>query len=109
MQVALCVRRGYQRLRGDMALLITGVIFNSIMALVIGSVFYNLPNSTDSLYSRGALLFFAILLAAFASALEVRFNSKGYGLLLKQVDLDFIRATPNSGEAVQVCFLSSIC
>ena len=55
-----------------MALLITGVMFNSIMALVIGSVFYNLSNDTSSLYSRGALLFFAILLAAFASALEVR-------------------------------------
>ena len=71
MQVKLCVKRGYQRLRGDMAILITGIIFNSVMALVIGSVFYNLPNDTSSLYSRGALLFFAILLAAFASALEV--------------------------------------
>ncbi len=71
MQVKLCVDRGYQRLQGDMALLITGIVFNSIMALVVGSVFYNLPNNTASLYSRGALLFFAILLSAFASALEV--------------------------------------
>ena len=71
MQVKLCVKRGYQRLRGDLALLITGIIFNSVMALVVGSIFYNLANDTGSLYSRGALLFFAILLAAFASALEV--------------------------------------
>ncbi|KAL8945039.1 MAG: hypothetical protein Q9216_000023 [Gyalolechia sp. 2 TL-2023] len=41
------------------------------MALVVGSVFYDLPNDTRSLYSRGALLFFAILLSAFASALEI--------------------------------------
>ena len=54
-----------------MALLITGIIFNSVMALVVGSVFYNLPNETTSLFNHGALLFFAILLAAFASALEV--------------------------------------
>lgn len=59
-----------------MALLITGIIFNSVMALVIGSVFYDLPNETGSLYNRGALLFFAILLAAFASALEVRLAFK---------------------------------
>lgn len=59
-----------------MALLIIGVMFNSIMALVVGSVFYNLPDNTGSLYSRGALLFFAILLAAFASALEVRSRLK---------------------------------
>lgn len=82
MQVKLCVQRGYQRLRGDMALLITGIIFNSVMALVVGSIFYNLPNDTSSLYSRGALLFFAILLAAFASALEVRLGVKAHGVLL---------------------------
>lgn len=55
-----------------MGVLITGVIFNAVMALVIGSVFYNLPNNTGSLFSRGALIFFGIQLAAFASALEVR-------------------------------------
>lgn len=42
------------------------------MALIIGSVFYNLPNDTNSLYSKGALLFFAILISAFQSALVVR-------------------------------------
>src|SRR5258707_11496 len=109
MQIALCVRRGYQRLRGDMALLITGIIFNSGMALVVGSVFYNLPNNTGSLYSRGALLFFGILLAAFASALEVCLNFGAHGLLLIRADLDFVLPTPNFGEAVQVCFLPSIC
>lgn len=41
------------------------------MALIIGSVFYNLNNDTGALYSRGALLFFAILMAAFQSGLEV--------------------------------------
>ncbi|KXT02246.1 hypothetical protein AC578_5083 [Pseudocercospora eumusae] len=70
-QVKLCIRRGYQRLRSDTGITIAGIVFNSIMALVIGSVFYNLPNDTSSLYSRGALLFFGILLAAFASGLEV--------------------------------------
>ena len=54
-----------------MGLLITGILFNSVMALVVGSVFYNLPNDTVSLFNRGALLFFAIQLSAFASALEV--------------------------------------
>ncbi|RMD43205.1 hypothetical protein DV735_g1891, partial [Chaetothyriales sp. CBS 134920] len=69
--VKLCMQRGYLRLKGDMGVTITSIIFNIIMALVIGSVFYNLPNETGALYSRGALLFFAVLLAAFASALEI--------------------------------------
>ncbi|KAF2001388.1 ABC transporter-like protein [Amniculicola lignicola CBS 123094] len=71
MQVKLCMRRGYQRLQGDLAVTITSIVFNAIMALVIGSVFYNLPDNSNALYSRGALLFFAVLLAAFASALEI--------------------------------------
>ena len=54
-----------------MSLALTGAIGNSVMALIIGSVFYNLPLNTGSFYSRGALLFFAILLNAFSSNLEV--------------------------------------
>jgi ABC-type multidrug transport system permease subunit len=41
------------------------------MALIIGSVFFNLQDTTNSFYSRGALLFFAVLLNAFSSALEI--------------------------------------
>jgi hypothetical protein len=54
-----------------MGILISSVVFNSILSIVIGSVFFNLPNDNSSLYSRGVLLYFAIMLAAFASALEV--------------------------------------
>lgn len=41
------------------------------MTLIISSVFYNLKDSTSSFFSRGALLFYAVLINAFASALEV--------------------------------------
>lgn len=63
--------RGFQRLKGDASLTLSQLIGNFIMALVIGSVFYDLDNTTGSFYSRGALLFFAVLLNAFGSALEV--------------------------------------
>lgn len=71
MQAKLCTKRGFQRLRGDASISISSIVGNSIMALIIGSVFYNLPSDTGSFYSRGALLFFAILLNAFSSVLEV--------------------------------------
>ena len=41
------------------------------MALIISSVFYNMKPDTGSFFSRGALLFFAVLTNAFASALEI--------------------------------------
>lgn len=71
MQISLCVGRGFKRLKGDMSMTLSGVIGNFAMALIIGSVFYNLKADTASFYSRGALIFFAILLNAFASALEM--------------------------------------
>lgn len=71
MQVRLCLWRGFLRLRGDMSNTSAGVIGNCIMGLVISMVFRNLPDTTGSFFQRGALLFFAILLNAFASSLEI--------------------------------------
>ncbi|KAL2852094.1 ABC-2 type transporter-domain-containing protein [Aspergillus pseudoustus] len=70
-QVNLCATRGFQRLKGDASLTLSQLIGNFIMALIIGSVFYQLKDDTSSFYARGALLFFAVLLNAFSSALEI--------------------------------------
>ncbi|TKA65501.1 hypothetical protein B0A49_05715, partial [Cryomyces minteri] len=70
-QIRLCLWRGFRRLAGDPSLTFTQLFGNFIMALIIGSVFYNLPQDTNSFYSRGALIFFAILMNAFGSALEI--------------------------------------
>ena len=70
-QIRLCLWRGFQRLKMDPSLTVVQILSNSIMALVIGSVFYNLAENTDSFFSRSALLFFAILMNAFGSALEI--------------------------------------
>ncbi len=70
-QIDICVMRGFQRLRGDFSMAFTTVFGNTGMALIISSIFYNLENSTSSFYSRGALLFFAVLMNAFSSALEI--------------------------------------
>lgn len=70
-QVKLCLQRGFWRLKSDPSLTLTQLCGNFVMALVIGSVFYNLPQTTNSFFSRSAVLFFAILLNAFGSALEV--------------------------------------
>ncbi|WVO15160.1 hypothetical protein L204_102804 [Cryptococcus depauperatus] len=70
-QVKLCLHRGLQRLKADPSLTLTQLFGNFVMALIVGSIFYNLPPTTNSFYSKGALLFFAILMSAFSSALEI--------------------------------------
>ncbi|QDS75112.1 ZEB2-regulated ABC transporter 1 [Venturia effusa] len=70
-QIRLCLWRGFRRLVGDPSITFTQLFGNFITALVIGSVFYNLPSNSDSFYRRGALLFFAVLMNAFGAALEI--------------------------------------
>lgn len=72
-QVKLCLWRSWQRLKGDPSLTFVQLFSNSVMALVISSVFYNLQPDTNSFFQRGAVIFFAILVNAFGSALEVSF------------------------------------
>ncbi|CAN8098273.1 unnamed protein product [Discula destructiva] len=70
-QIQLCLWRGFKRLTGDPSLTFSQLFGNTIMGLIISSVFYNLQLTTGSFYQRGALLFFACLMNAFASALEI--------------------------------------
>ncbi|KAH8730719.1 ABC-2 type transporter-domain-containing protein [Phaeosphaeriaceae sp. PMI808] len=70
-QVKLCLWRGFVRLKADPTITVSQLIANSVMALIISSVFYNLGPTTGSFYQRSALLFFAILMNAFGSALEI--------------------------------------
>jgi ATP-binding cassette subfamily G (WHITE) protein 2 (PDR) len=70
-QIKICLDRGFQRLKADPSLTITQLLGNTIMALIISSIFYNLQPTSASFYNRGGLLFFAILMNAFGSALEI--------------------------------------
>ncbi|KAI1075018.1 ABC-2 type transporter-domain-containing protein [Whalleya microplaca] len=71
MQVQLCMTRGFQRLLGDKTFFIVTVLANLIMSLALGSIYYNLPPTVDSLNRRCILLYFAILFNALSSALEI--------------------------------------
>jgi ABC-type multidrug transport system ATPase subunit len=71
MQIRLCLWRGFLRLRGDLSMTLASVIGNIAMSLIIASLFYNLEADTDSFFRRGSLLFFAILMNAFSSSLEI--------------------------------------
>jgi hypothetical protein len=90
MQIRLCTWRGMRRLYGDMGGFYGAIIGNIVLSLILGlssnqflcltdselsmpppgSVFYNLPDDTSSFYSRSVLLFFAVLMNTFSSALE---------------------------------------
>ena len=71
MQVKYCTRRAYQRLWNDKTSTITTIVGQIVMALIIGSIFYNTPNTTSSFFQKGGVLFFAVLLNALIAISEI--------------------------------------
>jgi ABC-type multidrug transport system permease subunit len=70
-QIKLTLWRCWIMLKNDPSVTITMLTINLMEALIVASVFYNLPNDSSSLYRRGLLLFYAVLLNAFACILEI--------------------------------------
>ena len=70
-QISLCSQRAIQVLGNDFAPPISNIIGNTIMSIILGSMFYNLQEDTASFFGRGVLLFFTVLLNTFLGAFEV--------------------------------------
>ncbi|KAJ0161617.1 ATP-binding cassette transporter CGR1 [Colletotrichum tanaceti] len=71
MQIRLTTRRAYQRIWNDMSATVTAVVLNIVLALVIGSVFYGTDDATAGFYSKGSVLFQAILMNALNAISEI--------------------------------------
>lgn len=71
MQLKACATRSYQRMLGDPAFLGANIFGSIFQALIVGSVFYNISEDTSGFFSRGGVLFFAILFNALQAMSEV--------------------------------------
>lgn len=69
-QVILCVTRSFQRLMNDLTPAISSLAGNAIVSIILGSMFYNMPEDTSSFFGRGVLLFFTILTNTLIAAFE---------------------------------------
>lgn len=67
---ALCIR-GWQRMAGAPEIPLTYVLGQVVLAFVVGSLFYNMPNSSGSLFHREAMIFFSLLINAFFAQMEI--------------------------------------
>ena len=70
-QVKLCMWRGVKRLKADPTQSLTMMVGNTIMALIISSLYYNMGTNTASFYGRCVVLFISILFNALSSMLEI--------------------------------------
>ena len=69
-QVRICIHRCIQRLLNDLPPLISAIVGNAIISIILGSMFYNMPETTSSFFGRGVLLFFTILTNTFLASFE---------------------------------------
>nr|XP_036577228.1 ABC multidrug transporter [Colletotrichum truncatum]KAF6784140.1 ABC multidrug transporter [Colletotrichum truncatum] len=70
-QMKLTLWRNWVLLKGDPSMTLTMLITNIFEALIVSSLFYNLPANTSSFFRRGILLFFIVIINAFGSILEI--------------------------------------
>ncbi|KAL6811883.1 ABC-2 type transporter domain-containing protein [Trichoderma camerunense] len=71
MQVKFNTKRAYQRIWNDIYATMASTVVQIVMALIIGSIFFDTPNNTDGFYAKGSVLFVAILLNALTAISEI--------------------------------------
>ncbi|KAH7303672.1 ABC transporter CDR4 [Stachybotrys elegans] len=70
-QLSLNLWRSYKLLISDPWMTITMLLTNFFEAIIVSSIFYNLPAESSSIDKRNLLIFFAVVMNALGSLLEV--------------------------------------
>jgi ATP-binding cassette, subfamily G (WHITE), member 2, PDR len=71
MQIRLCLRRAFQRMQNDLPTAMSTVVVQVVLSLIIGSIFYNSPNTSNAFFQKGAVIFFAVLMNALITINEI--------------------------------------
>jgi ATP-binding cassette subfamily G (WHITE) protein 2 (PDR) len=70
-QIQYCAKRAFHRLWNDKTATLAQAASQIIMSLIVGSMFYNTPNNTTGFFSKGGILFGAIMLNAMSAITEI--------------------------------------
>lgn len=89
-QVLLCSKRQMWQLKGHMAPLYIKLISSVIYGLLVGSMFYDQPQTTGGMYSRGGVLFYSAILLAWLQMSELEDAMHGREILNRQKKFAFV-------------------
>ena len=90
-QVAACTKRQYLVMIGDKQSLVGkwgGILFQ---ALIVGSLFYDLPKTATGVFTRGGVIFFMLLFNALLALAELTAAFESRPILLKHKSFSFYR------------------
>ncbi|KAE8315830.1 ABC-2 type transporter-domain-containing protein [Aspergillus transmontanensis] len=82
-QLIACTIRQYQILWGEKSTFLIKQVLSVAMALIAGSCFYNSPDTTAGLFTKGGAVFFALLYNCIVAMSEVTESFKGRPVLIK--------------------------
>lgn len=90
-QIWACTTRQFLVVYGDKASLVGkwgGIVFQ---AIIVGSLFYNLPKTSAGVFTRGGVLFFTLLFNALLALAEMTAAFESKPILLKHKSFSFYR------------------
>lgn len=90
-QVTACTKRQYLVMIGDKQSLVGkwgGILFQ---ALIVGSLFYDLPKTATGVFTRGGVIFFMLLFNALLALAELTAAFESRPILLKHKSFSFYR------------------
>lgn len=90
-QIVLCTQRQVWQLKGHLGPLYIKLISAVVYGLLIGSMFYNQPQTTEGMYSRGGVLFYSSILLAWLQMSELEDAMQGRDILSRQKKFAFVR------------------
>lgn len=100
-QVKLTMLRGFQRVIGNKAYTVINVATAIFQSLIIGSLFYKTTDSSSGAFSRGSVIFFALLYLSLLSLAEINSVFTDRPILMKQKTYSFYHP---AAEALQKVF-----
>lgn len=92
-QIRACTLRQFQIMWGDKFSLIVKICSCIIQALVCGSLFYDLPEDSNSIFTRPGVLFFPVIYFLLESLSETTGSFMGRPIITRQKRFGFYRPT----------------
>lgn len=99
-QVILCTKRQWWLIKGDYFNMMVRMGSCIINALLIGSMFYGQPQTSDGIFSRGGFLFYSAVLVAWIQLVEVEDAIQWRDIIARQKRFAFVR--PSAVGAAKV-------
>jgi hypothetical protein len=111
-QVVACTQRQFKVMLGDKLSLGARWIGLSFQSLIVGSLFFNLPDTALGVFPRGGILFFTLLFNALLALAEMTSSFASRPILMKHKAFSFYR--PSAYAIAQVvadiplCFMQVV-